>query len=100
MPDHSSSMRRHSPRSFTSAELRLTLGSFELLWCLMLRAGRVVSAEEIGRSLGRPGSAPGSTAFVKTQVARLRSEAGDREIVRTVRGHGYTLRHLLGDPSG
>ena len=84
---------------FHGAELRLTLGSFELLWCLMLRAGRVVSAEEISRSLGRPESPPGSTAFVKTQVARLRSEVGDREIVQTVRGQGYTLRHLLGSAS-
>jgi DNA-binding response OmpR family regulator len=78
-------------------EVHLTLTSFELLWCLMVRANRVVSADEISRCLGRAPDAGNASAFVKTHVARLRSELGDHGFIRTVRGHGYTLRHLLTD---
>jgi two-component system OmpR family response regulator/two-component system response regulator QseB len=74
-------------------ELALTLGGFELLWALMLRANRVVSPEEISRSLSA--SPPGSTAHVKARIARLRAELGAPGLIRTVRGQGYTVRHLL-----
>ena len=74
--------------------LRLSLGTFELLWCLMLRANRVVGADEISRCLGRP-KGSGAGDFVKGQIAKLRTELGDRTLIQTVRGQGYTVRHLL-----
>jgi two-component system KDP operon response regulator KdpE len=76
-------------------ELRLTFGAFELLWCLMLRANRVVRPDEISRSLGRPEGSSAAASYAKTQVAKLRAELGDRTLVQTVRGQGYTVRHLL-----
>ncbi|MEO8330589.1 MAG: winged helix-turn-helix domain-containing protein, partial [Candidatus Nanopelagicales bacterium] len=86
--------------TFDGRRLRLSLGAFELLWCLMVRANRVVGADEISRALGRPEGVLGSGAFVKAQVARLRTELGDRSVIQTVRGQGYTLRHLLEQPLG
>jgi DNA-binding response OmpR family regulator len=80
--------------SVDERNVRLSLGTFELLWCLMLRANRVVSTEEISRCLGRSNGTSGASDFVKGQIAKLRTELGDRTLIQTVRGQGYTVRHL------
>jgi len=78
---------------------RLPLPDAELgvLTCLARRAGRVVTWRELLNEVWGTGAPQGGRQMIKTTVYRLRAHlekaGGDdaRELVRTVRGVGYTM---------
>jgi DNA-binding response OmpR family regulator len=78
-------------------EVIVTLKEFELLRCLMLHADRVVALEEIHDDLWGDGHDAPSLDAIKLHVRKLRQNLGDPTLVRTVRGHGYTVSHLRDD---
>jgi len=83
---------------FQGRELGLPLKELELLRLLLVNVGRVLATEEIMDALWGPPPRSTSTSALKTHVRRLRAHIGDQgEVVRTVRGHGYTLGYLDGD---
>lgn len=74
-------------------EVRMPLREFELLTCLVVAVPRVVSPGEISNYLwGTKPDAPASRA-VRLYVQRLRERVGDPNVIRTVRGLGYTVSH-------
>jgi DNA-binding response OmpR family regulator len=63
----------------------------------MRNADRVVSLEEIHDDLWGDGASAPSLDAIKLHVRKLRDHLGDRSLVRTVRGQGYTVSHLRDD---
>jgi DNA-binding response OmpR family regulator len=71
-----------------------TLKEFELLRVLMLNADRVVTLREIHDELWGTGEDAPSLSAIKLHVKKLRTNLGDPDLIRTVRGQGYTISHL------
>jgi DNA-binding response OmpR family regulator len=69
-------------------EVTLTQREFDLLEYLMVRAGRVVTRDELLEVVWGFVS-PGQTRTVEVHMAQLRKKLGDPELIRTVRGVGY-----------
>jgi DNA-binding response OmpR family regulator len=76
-------------------EVQLTPVEYELLRYLMMRAGRVVSAEELLQDVWRYYPGTGDTAVVRVQIMNLRNKIErDRkapEYIQTVYRHGYIV---------
>jgi DNA-binding response OmpR family regulator len=70
--------------------LDLSPKEFAVLECLMVSAGRVVSAEELLDRAWDEAADPFTTA-VKTTIRRLRAKLGSPDIIHTVRESGYRL---------
>jgi len=81
-------------------EIMLSPTEFRLLRYLMINQGRVVSKTQILDFVWDYEFA-GDPAAVETYISYLRRKLDDREaqIIRTVRGFGYSLRTPDGDPS-
>ncbi len=81
-------------------EVMLSPTEFRLLRYLMINQGRVVSKTQILDFVWDYEFA-GDPAAVETYISYLRRKLDDREaqIIRTVRGFGYSLRTPDGDPS-
>jgi DNA-binding response OmpR family regulator len=78
-------------RTLTRAGQRVELGprEFDLLHALLLAAGRVLSREQLERTLYGWDSGPGSNA-VEVHIHHLRRKLGS-ELIRTLRGVGYLI---------
>jgi two-component system, OmpR family, response regulator RstA len=65
---------------------------FQLLWILAIRAGKVVSREEMARLLGPPDVPPTGRA-VDCYVARVRRRLGHSygKYIKTIHAAGYML---------
>jgi len=76
------------------SSLHLTDLEFDLLWYLAERCGRIVSRDELLRSVWRYSDTP-VTRSVDNTVARLRRKIepgeGEPRYIHTVRGQGYIL---------
>jgi DNA-binding response OmpR family regulator len=74
-------------------EVHLSITEFRLFAFFMRNVGRVLSREELFRSVwNSPGSVPGRT--VDVHVGRLRkalARNGERDPIRTIKGAGYAL---------
>jgi DNA-binding response OmpR family regulator len=70
--------------------LDLSPKEFAVLECLLARAGRVVSAEELLERVWDSEADPFTTA-VKTVIRRLRLKLGDPPVIHTVREGGYRI---------
>ncbi|MGH3250167.1 MAG: response regulator transcription factor [Trebonia sp.] len=70
--------------------LDLSPKEFALLECLLARAGRVVSAEELLDRVWDEAADPFTTA-VKTTIRRLRAKLGEPPVIETVREAGYRI---------
>ncbi len=70
--------------------LDLSPKEFALLECLLARAGRVVSAEELLERVWDEAADPFTTT-VKTTIRRLRAKLGDPPVIHTVREGGYQV---------
>jgi two-component system, OmpR family, response regulator len=81
-------------------EIMLSPTEFRLLRYLMINQGRVVSKTQILDFVWDYEFA-GDPAAVETYISYLRRKLDDREaqLIRTVRGFGYSLRTPDGDPS-
>ena len=76
-----------------TADVHLTPTEFDLLACLAVQAGTVLSREDLLRDVwgwSDPASARGGTRTVDSHVRSLRAKIG-AERVRTVHGVGYAL---------
>jgi len=71
-------------------EVALTQREFDLLEYLLIRAGRVVSRDELLEAVWGY-VAPGQTRTVEVHVAQLRKKLGRPDLIRTVRGVGYKV---------
>jgi two-component system OmpR family response regulator len=69
-------------------EVNLTQREFDLLEYLVLRAGRVITRDELLEAVWGF-AAPGQTRTVEVHLAQLRKKLGHPELIRTVRGVGY-----------
>jgi two-component system OmpR family response regulator len=69
-------------------EVTLTQREFDLLQYLMVRAGRVVTRDELLEAVWGF-LAPAQTRTVEVHMAQLRRKLGEPELIRTVRGVGY-----------
>lgn len=76
-------------------EVQLTPVEYELLRYLMLKAGKVISAEELLQDVWRYYPGTGDTAVVRVQIMNLRNKIEkDRrapEYIQTVYRHGYMV---------
>jgi DNA-binding response OmpR family regulator len=81
-----------SRRVASRAGRRLDLSpkEFAVLECLLVVAGRLVSAEELLERVWDEAADPFTTA-VKTTVRRLRATLGDPPVIHTVREGGYRI---------
>jgi DNA-binding response OmpR family regulator len=70
--------------------LDLSPKEFAVLECLLVRAGHVVSAEELLERVWDSEADPFTTA-VKTTIRRLRLKLGDPPVIHTVREGGYRI---------
>ncbi len=82
------------------SEVALTSTEFDLLAHLMGRPGRVFTREELLGSVWGY-AAHGGTRTVDVHVAQVRGKLGDasplaRDVIRTVRGVGYTADEVPG----
>lgn len=79
--------------------VQLTTAEFDLLWALASSAGRIVSRDELMQSL-RGLAFDGLDRSIDARVSRLRrklrDDAEDPRIIKTVRGRGY----LFASPDG
>ncbi len=79
---------------FRDKSLCLTTVQFDLLWCLVCNAGRVMSREEIHRAL-HPTEYNGFDRGIDIHVCRIRRKLSDDsaspKYIKTVRGAGYLL---------
>ena len=76
-----------------TSDVHLTPTEFDLLACLAVQPGTVLSREELLRDVwgwSDPGAARGGTRTVDSHVRSLRAKIG-AERVRTVHGVGYAL---------
>lgn len=75
-------------------EVALTTAEFDLLWVLAVRAGRVVTREELFASL-RGAEFDGLDRSIDLRISRLRKKLGDDpkqpKRLKSVRGAGYLL---------
>ena len=71
-------------------EIVLTMREWQLLECLALASGRIVSRHALWEKVWESGAAPDSN-LIDVYVRRLREKLG-AEAVETVRGTGYRLR--------
>ena len=71
-------------------ELELTAREFALLHYLMLRAGRIVSRDEIIHEIWGEEMRPHSNT-IDVNICHLRDKIGDtnRRMIRSIRGVGY-----------
>jgi DNA-binding response OmpR family regulator len=81
-----------SRRVASRAGRRLDLSpkEFAVLECLLVSAGRLVSAEELLGRVWDEAADPFTTA-VKTTIRRLRAKLGDPPVIHTVREGGYRI---------
>ena len=73
--------------------IQLTAREFDLLYCLMQNAGRVVSRERLLSRVWRVGYDPG-TKIVDVYVRYVRAKIdapGEESLIQTVRGIGYMM---------
>ena len=71
-------------------EVVLTQREFDLLEYLLVRAGRVISRDELLEAVWGF-VAPGQTRTVEVHIAQLRKKLGRPDLIRTVRGVGYKV---------
>ena len=86
-------MRAHEAR-VAGVPVAVTPREFELLQLLLLRAGTVLSPDEIATQIWGYETF-GAPNFVEAHISRLRSKlarAGAPGVIRTVRGAGYIVR--------
>ena len=81
-----------SSRVAFRAGRRLTLSpkEFAVLECLLVSAGRVVSAEELLERVWDEAADPFTTT-VKTTIGRLRAKLGEPPMIETIREAGYRI---------
>ncbi len=81
-----------SSRVAFRAGRRLTLSpkEFAVLECLLVSAGRVVSAEELLEQVWDEAADPFTTT-VKTTIGRLRAKLGEPPMIETIREAGYRI---------
>jgi DNA-binding response OmpR family regulator len=81
-------------RTLTRAGQRVELGprEFALLHALLLSAGRVLSREQLERSLYGWDTEPGSNAL-EVHIHHLRRKLGS-DLIRTLRGVGYLIEKV------
>jgi two-component system response regulator BasR len=73
-----------------ATEVTLTMREWQILECLALAAGRIVSRNVLWESVWESGAAPDSN-LIDVYIRRLREKLGI-ESIETVRGTGYRLR--------
>ncbi|WP_309706802.1 response regulator transcription factor [Armatimonas sp.] len=73
-----------------ATEVTLTMREWQILECLALAAGRIVSRNVLWESVWESGAAPDSN-LIDVYIRRLREKLG-MESIETVRGTGYRLR--------
>jgi DNA-binding response OmpR family regulator len=73
-----------------TTEVTLTMREWQILECLALAAGRIVSRNVIWESVWESGATPDSN-LIDVYIRRLREKLG-MEAIETVRGTGYRLR--------
>ncbi len=81
-------------------ELALTRKELQLLECLALRAGRIVSKGELAETAWERDELP-SANLIEVTIANLRRKLEPRpprRLIRTVRGVGYVLEEPGGSP--
>ena len=94
---HNAGLLRLEPAArrvrFDGTEITLTGTEFDLLSCLMLRAGRTVPRDRLKQAVwGRDGENGGNGGrAVDVYIAQLRAKLGPGNGIRTVRGIGYVL---------
>lgn len=71
-------------------EVTLTMREWQILECLALAAGRIVSRNVLWESVWESGATPDSN-LIDVYIRRLREKLG-MEAIETVRGTGYRLR--------
>ena len=71
-------------------EFTLTMREWQILECLALAAGRIVSRNVLWESVWESGATPDSN-LIDVYIRRLREKLG-MESIETVRGTGYRLR--------
>jgi len=74
--------------------IELTVKEFELLRCLMVHAGQVLTREQILEAVwGDRGAGESNVIEVYIRYLRLKLESeGEKRLIQTVRGVGYALR--------
>lgn len=73
-----------------ATEVTLTMREWQILECLALAAGRIVSRNVLWESVWESGAIPDSN-LIDVYIRRLREKLG-MEAIETVRGTGYRLR--------
>lgn len=73
-----------------ATEVTLTMREWQILECLALAAGRIVSRNVLWESVWESGAIPDSN-LIDVYIRRLREKLG-MESIETVRGTGYRLR--------
>lgn len=73
-----------------ATEVTLTMREWQILECLALAAGRIVSRNILWESVWESGATPDSN-LIDVYIRRLREKLGI-EAIETVRGTGYRLR--------
>lgn len=73
-----------------ATEVTLTMREWQILECLALAAGRIVSRNILWESVWESGATPDSN-LIDVYIRRLREKLG-MEAIETVRGTGYRLR--------
>jgi len=73
-----------------ATEVTLTMREWQILECLALAAGRIVSRNVLWESVWESGATPDSN-LIDVYIRRLREKLG-MESIETVRGTGYRLR--------
>ena len=75
-------------------QIDLTDAEFDVLWCLVLRSGQVVTRDELYQQVLKT-EYDGLDRCIDLRVSRLRKKLGDNarspRIIRSVRSEGYIL---------